>query len=964
MRHRPAGPPSRHRAVTVAALLAGAIAARPTGAQQPAAPGPATTPPAAPAATPAPVLRAARVAGSIRLDGRLDEAAWRAAEAAGGFVQQYPKDRAPASERTEARVLYDGQAIYVGVRAYDREPRRIAAQLARRDASNIYSDWVHVALDSYHDRRTAFRFSVNPRGVQKDVRHFDDGNEDLLWDAVWEVATAVDADGWTAEYRIPLSQLRYASGAPRAGAPGTGAAAAGDSAGGGRRWGLQVSRDIARLQERDNWAPIAQNVNGYVSRFGDLTGLDGLATPRRVELVPYASSRVERAPGDPANPFYRRTAARPSVGGDFRLGVTTGLTLTGTVNPDFGQVELDPAFVNLTAFEVFLPERRPFFIEGGEIFNFGGLAADNTIGTAQLFYSRRLGRAPQRSAFAADEFGRRPTYADAPTQTAILGAAKLSGKTAGGWSIGVLDAVTAGEEARLLQRVAPAGAGPGAAPLELRRATPVEPRSNYFVARTRRDFRAGATVVGAALTNVARALSARDQPYDVALGRAVDGAEVFRPMLAAGATVGGVDFEHNWHQRDWTLSGHVTGSRVAGSRTMITALQRAPYRLLQRPDGRHGVDSAATALGGYAAGLALAKRGGNTWGSLAYQEFSRGFEVNDVGFGQTTDQRAASWVVGRQNNQPTGRMARLRRYNGYVYGNHVYDLDGLSVFQGYGAGANAQHARTLWNVNLNGGYQPAAYDNRLLRGGPVARKPASWRFNPYVGTDARRPVVLGMYAFVRNTDIGGRERSAGVDASMRPRTNLSVSLGPSLRVARDPAQYVQRVADPLAAATYGARYVFATVDQTTVSMLTRVNWTFTPRLSLETVLQPFVSAGRFGDYKEFAAPGRSDFRVYGRDGASTLARDSAGALRADPDGAGPAPAFRVGDQSFTVRTLRGSAVARWEFRPGSTLFLVWQQQRSGSLADGRLDGRRDLGGLFREPAQNVFLVKATYWLSR
>lgn len=947
------------------AVCAAASAAA-LGAQRPAAT-------AAPPVAPPPVLRAARLAGSIQLDGRLDELAWQAAEVAGGFVQQYPKDRAPASERTEARVLYDDQALYVGVRAFDREPKRIAAQLARRDASGIYSDWIHVVLDSYHDRRTAFRFSVNPKGVQRDVRQFDDNNQDVLWDAVWQVATSVDSLGWTAEYRIPLSQLRYArrgAAAPRA--PGDSVqrdsarldSAQRDTAAGGRRWGLQLSRDIARLQERDNWAPIPQNANGYVSRFGDLAGLDDLATPRRVEVMPYVSSRVERAPGDPGNPFYRRTDTRPSVGGDFRLGVTPGLTLTGTVNPDFGQVELDPAFVNLTAFEVFLPERRPFFIEGGEIFNFGALAADNTVGDAQLFYSRRLGRAPQRSAYAADQFGQRPVYVDAPTQTSILGAAKLSGKTAGGWSIGLLDAVTAGETARLLQRVTPAGAAAGAPATDLRRTTPVEPRSNYFVGRTRRDFRRGATVVGAALTNVARDLTARDQPYDAALGRTVDGAEVFRPLLAGQATVGGVDFEHNWRQREWTLSGNLTGSRVGGSRAVVTALQRAPYRLLQRPDSRHGVDTSATVLGGYAAGLALAKRGGKNWGSLAYQEFSRGFEVNDVGFGQTTDQRAASWIVGHQENQPRGRLARFRQYNTYLYGNHVYDLDGLPIFQGYGAGLNAQHARTLWNFNLNGGYQPAANDNRLLRGGPLARKPASWRIGPYVGTDSRKPVVLGIYAFWRETDIGGRDRSGGVDVSMRPRTNLSVSLGPSLARTRNPAQYVQRVADPLATATYGARYVFATVDQTTASMTARVNWTFTPRLSLETVLQPFVSAGQFSDYKEFTTPRRTSFAVYGRDRGSTFVRDGAGAFLADPDGAGPAPAFRVGDQNFTFRSLRGSAVARWEYRPGSTLFFVWQQQRSGSLADGRFDGRRDVGGVFREPAQNVFLVKATYWLSR
>jgi hypothetical protein len=835
----------------------------------------------------------------------------------------------------------------------------VVAQLARRDATGIYSDWIHVVLDSYHDRRTGFRFAVNPKGVQKDVRHFDDGNEDLLWDAVWEVATTVDSLGWTAEYRIPLSQLRYA--AARKGAAAGGAPA--DSAP-PRVWGLQVSRDIARYQERDNWSPIPQNANGYVSRFGDLAGLDRLASPSRLEVVPFATSRVERAPGDPANPFYRRTAMRPSVGGDFRYGVTGGLTLTGTVNPDFGQVELDPAFVNLSAFEVFLPERRPFFVEGGEIFNFGRLVANNTTGSGQIFYSRRIGRAPQRAADAADQFGRTPVYADAPTQTSILGAAKLSGKTAGGWSIGILDAVTSAEEAQLLQRVAPA-AGAAAAPLDVRRSTPVEPRSNYLVARTRRDFRGGATVVGGVLTNVTRDLSARDRPYDAEVGRLVDGAEIFRPMLARSATVGGIDFEHNWHQRDWVLTGLLTGTQVAGSRQTITALQRANYRLYQRPDGGPGVDTTATRLGGYEAAVALAKQGGRHWtGSVAYQEYSRGFELNDLGFGTTTDQRALSWIGFYRENKPAGRMARFRNYGTYLFGNHIYSLDGIPTFQGYGLGTYAQEAGSLWNYELTVRYSPSAYDIRLLRGGPTARRPAEWRVNPHVGTDSRKPVVLSLNGVWRETDIGGFERGLTPSITMRPTTSLRVALDPSLTGYRIPTQYVQRVADPLAAATYGARYVFADVDQTTASVTARVNWTFTPRLTLETVMQPFVSAVRFRDYKEFTTPRRLDFAVYGRDAGSTIAPAARGGFDVDPDGPGAAPAFHVRNRSFTDRSLRGSAVLRWEYRPGSALFAVWQQQRTGSQVDGRLDSGRDLGALFRDPPRNVFLVKATYWLAR
>jgi hypothetical protein len=446
----------------------------------------------------------------------------------------------------------------------------------------------------------------------------------------------------------------------------------------------------------------------------------------------------------------------------------------------------------------------------------------------------------------------------------------------------------------------------------------------------------------------------------------VEGGEIFRPILARTASVGGIDFEHNWHQRDYVLTGFVTGTRVSGSRQTITALQRANYRLYQRPDGGPGVDTAATTLGGYETAVAVAKQGGQHWtGSLAYQEYSRGFELNDLGFGTTTDQRSLSWIGFYRENKPTGRMARFRNYGTYLFGNHVYSLDGISTFQGYGLGTYAQEAKSLWNYEMTLRYSPAAYDIRLLRGGPTARRPAEWRVNPFVGTDNRKPVVFGVFGSWRENDVGGFEHTIGTSVSARPRTNLRVSLDPTLTDFRTPTQYVQRVADPLAAATYGARYVFADVDQTTASMTARVNWTFTPRLTLETVLQPFVSAVRFRDYKEFTTPRTLDFSVYGRDGGSTLTPEPAGnAFQADPDGAGPAPAFRIANRSFTDHSLRGSAVLRWEYRPGSALFVVWQQQRNGSTADGRFDTGRELGALFRDPAQNVFVVKATYWLSR
>jgi hypothetical protein len=902
-----------------------------------------------------PSVRAVQLAGDIRVDGRLDERAWAQATPASGFVTQWPRDREPASQRTEVRILYDEHALYVGARMFDTRPDSIAAQLARRDVSGIYSDWVHVLIDSYHDRRTGFRFSVNPKGVQKDVRHFDDGNEDLLWDAVWEVSTRVDSLGWTAEYRIPFSQLRYSAG----------------TGGQERVWGVQFGRDVARYEERSNWAPIPQNASGYVSRSGELRGLDALGSPSRLEVLPYASSRLARVPGEASNPFYRKNASTVSVGGDFRYGVTSGLTLTGTVNPDFGQVELDPAIVNLSAFEVFLPERRPFFIEGGEIFGFGQFPSNNSFGGGQFFYSRRVGRAPQRSAGGPDMFGERPLFVDAPTESSILGAVKLSGKTRNGWSIGVLDAVTSPEEARLFQRLTPPG---GAEPLELERTTPVEPRSNYFVGRTRKDFNRGQTVVGGIVTNVVRALDGRDQPFDVTLGRTTDGPEVFRNMLHQSASVVGVDFEHNWSQRDWAVGGFAAASRVAGTPQVLTSTQRAPYRLLQRPDGTRDVDPNRESLVGHIGALSVSKRGGRHWfGSLAYQEFSPTLELNDFGFGQTTDRRTVSTFLQYRENTPS---ARFRSYGVGAYTNHSYNFAGDNMFDSYNMFAHVQRPN-FWLVETGGGFQPRYFNDRLLRGGPLSRTNRLGNGYVFVRSDTRKPLIVSGNVNYSGDESGERTRSANLTFEMRPTSNVRVSLSPGLSRDFDTDQFVQRQVDALATRTYGTRYVFADVEQANVSMTTRVNWTFTPRLSLEMVAQPFVATGRFANYKEFAERGAFRFERYGEDAGTVRdeygpVRDATGAVvdsarvgyRVDPDGTGPAASFLVNEQNFTFRSLRGSAVMRWEYRPGSTLFFVWQQQRSGQTADGSLVGDRDLSGIFREPAQNVFVVKATYWLAR
>ena len=859
---------------------------------------------------------AVRKDGAILIDGRLDEPAWAKAPVSKQFTQSYPNPGRPDTT-TQVRVLYDDDAIYVGVRALDPHPDSIAAQLARRDASGIYSDWIHVIIDSYHDRRTAFRFTVNPKGVQRDVYTSNDNQEDGNWDAVWDVATRIESDGWTAEYRIPLSQLRYGSMAP--GQP--------------RVWGFQVMRDIARRSERVSFNPWTPDGSGFVSRMGDLVGLDNLAQPGRLEVLPYISAKVTRQPGNQANPFYQKTDTKPNLGGDIRYGLPGGLTLTGTVNPDFGQVEVDPAVVNLSAFETFFPEKRPFFLEGADVFNFGNVIRNNDYGGQTFFYTRRVGRGPIR--FPS---GTGVDFVDMPDVTPIAAAAKVTGKK-GPWTIGLLDALTPEVKAEIADTT-----------VDVTSSTPVNPLTNFFAARARRDFRAGRTVVGGMFT-----LANRDQ------------SDLFGNLLSTSAGYGGLDFESRWNRGRYVVSGFAVQSRVNGSESVIAGLQRNSTHHYNRPDADHlTYDPTRTSLNGHAEEIAFQKNG-DTFYSIAIKNVSPGFEINDVGFHGRVDYRAVSPFLGWQRNQRD--KWSLNKFAG-VWWNGAWNGDNDVLFNGFGSSASATFANHQ-GANIGGGLQLATLDDRLLRGGPVAQNPATWYLNLNFNTDTRRKLwVSPSVNYQRNIDDEGWNGGASFYFETRPSSQVRATVGPTYSRSFSTAQYARAVTDANATGTFGSRYVFSNVDQTTVSLDTRIEWTLTSKLSVQSYLQPFVAVGRYTEFKEFLRPGAYDFGVYGRYQASTISAnvDPQGRTTSytiDPDGvSGSSPSFDVGNPNFNVHSLRGNAVLRWEYRPGSALFLVWQQERNGVEEVFSFDASRDVSAIFRERPSNIFLVKAVYWLSK
>ncbi|MBC7897060.1 MAG: carbohydrate binding family 9 domain-containing protein, partial [Cytophagaceae bacterium] len=863
---------------------------------------------------PRPTLRASFRTGTISIDGRLDEADWHVATPAGDFVQNSPNPGAAGTHPTEARVVYDRDALYIGVRLHDPRPDSIAQQMGRRDAGDIYSDWVRIGIDSYFDRRTAFIFAVSPRGIQRDEFRFNDTENDALWDAVWESATSIDGTGWSVEIRIPLSQLRFSV------TPGV-----------QQKWGIQFARSLARNREFDLWSPMPPQQPGVVSRYGDLVGLDSLESPRRIEVLPYISSQVERAPGVAANPFHQATDASTRIGADVRYGLPAGLTLTATVNPDFGQVEVDPAVVNLSAFEVFFPERRPFFLEGIDIFRFGQSVTFNDNNPSNFFYTRRVGRAPRRSLGSLGA-----AFTDVPVRSEIVAAAKVSGKTRRGLSLGALGAVTREETGRFTLP----GGGIGE--------TPVEPRTSFLVTRLRQDFRQGNTVVGGVATAVRR---------DV-------GKPELEPLFVRDALVSGVDFEHRWGRRTWAVSGFLASSRVAGEAPVIAELQRSPIRAFQRPDSRTlTLDTTKTSLDGIFGTLSVARTAGEHWlGSLTWEHTTPGFEVNDIGFQTRADMRSISGAIQYRETRPN-RL--FRNYDVNTFLTTSGNADG-NIIEKRISILSSGLLNNFWGFNAWVFHQPGTWDDRLLRGGPLSRKPRESQVQFGLTSDQRRAVTASaQYEYNFNAADEWRH-TVNLGFEFRPSAAARVQVRPQFVRQFDVDQYVTVVRDPTATATYGGRWVFGDIDQSELSLETRAEWTFSPTLTLQLWAQPFVASGRYGVFKEFRRPGAFEFDTYGT-GRGTITRHTGTdgtSVRVDPDAQGPAPAFTFAEQDFLVRSMRGNAVLRWEYRPGSTFFLVWQQQRQGSSDVSDLGATRDLASPFRDAPRNVFLVKMSYWLGR
>ena len=823
---------------------------------------------------PAETAWASRTGQDITLDGRDDEPAWREASVVDGFRQFEPELDAPPTHPTEFRVVYDSDDLYVFVRAFDAAPDSIMRALARRDEMGP-ADRIGVLIDSYLDRRTGFVFFVNPDGVRRDYTIFNDGNQDDSWDGVWDVATRIDSLGWTAEFRIPLSQLRYASADRHA-------------------FGFGVRRSIERYPEGTSWPPYDRQTPGLMSQLGTLEGLEGLGRSNRIEITPYAVTKnVTRADGSGGFDHPQQI----SGGADLKVGITPNITLDATVNPDFGQVEADPGEVNLSAFETFFQERRPFFVEGTGLYQFrlNCYIVVDCNSNEGLFYSRRIGRSPA----LLDDYGDERT----PTATPIAAAAKLTGRTAGGFSFGVLEAVTRHVD----------GAG----------SVTVEPRSNYAVLRAQQDLRGGDAGIDWIATAVNRANDATTAP-----------------VLHESAYVTGVSARSRFGDRNFEVAGSFALSRVAGTPQAIARTQRSSAHYYQQPGDDLVFDSTRTSLGGYAAQLKVGKYGGDiTRFETSFVAQSPGFEVNDLGYLRRADIFDWSTWASLNFQSPT-RVYRWAFVNGNTW--HHWNTSGDRIESAMNFNGH-MGLHNNWDVHAGGtiGRLGGPWCDRCTRGGPLLRR--SPGYFPWFGfnTDSRRTMQGGIWVNLGYWDEGrSRNSSLGPYLNFRLSTSFTVRLGANLYRADEHSQWLGNFTD----GGGETHYAFAHLDQRTLSMNVRVQYTATPDLTFELYGEPFTSSGIYTDVREVSAtPGAADY-------------DDRFQPYTPPTGT---------PLSFSYRQLRTNTVLRWEYLPGSTLYLVWAHGRQLYEADqARRRWHDDLGGLWDLQADDTFLLKVSYWLNR
>lgn len=831
------------------------------------------------------------------IDGDISDAAWNKGEWVDDFTQFEPYNAANASQKSEFKILFDKDNLYVAIKAYDTSPDSIVKRLTRRDDPD--GDYVGIGFDSYHDLRTAFVFAVTAGGVKFDQMMTENGdNEDASWDPNWWVKVNDMEGGWLAEMKIPFSQVRFEKKSDGI-------------------WGLQVFRGVYRHDELDFWEHIPKDSPGLVHVFGELSGLESIKPQKIFDITPYGVAKVETYKAEQGNPFADGKDYNLNGGIDAKIGITNNLTLDLTINPDFGQVEADPSEVNLSAYESYFEEKRPFFIEGANITTFGIGIGDGGVGNDNLFYSRRIGRRPR---LYPDLNGNE--YAHVPVSTPIIGAVKLTGKTSNGLSVGVIESVTAEGRAEIDDN-------------GTRRYETVEPLTNYFLTRVQKDYNNGNTMIGGMITNTNRWTDAKTEDY-----------------FHKNAFTGGIDFTQYFKNKVWMFNVNAAFSQVNGTQAAITNTQESSARYFQREDNDYvNYDPSKTSLMGSGGRLQLIRQKGH-WTHLAVMLWKTpGFELNDMGYLRQADQMFSMFWGQYRVWEPKGIY---RSWNLSVDYYNVWDFGGNLLGHGLEANGNMSF-KNFWNfwghLNLN----TNGISNTILRGGPRMRTAGSNSIQYNVSTDSRKKLHFYFYNnFGKGFDGSSKNFTISSGFTYKPINSLTVSFNPRFNKSFDELQYIGR--ESFAG---NDRYLFASINQKVLSASIRINFNLSPDLTLQYWGQPFIASGKYSTFKYIDNPMASSYRdrfaTFNNSQITTVDGDFS--IDENLDGT---PDYTIGNPDFNVQEFLSNLVIRWEYNPGSSVYLVWNQTRNGFLADGDMMVGDNLDNLFTDKAHNVFLVKFSY----
>lgn len=825
------------------------------------------------------------------IDGKLNDACWKVGEWAGNYTQWIPNEGAKPSQPTFLKIFYDDKNIYVAIRAFDSIPKKISRKAGRRD--EFTGDMVGVAFDSYHDRRTGFEFDVSAAGQKVDLVVTNPCNIDFNWNPIWYAKTSKEDSAWTAEIQIPLSQLRYSN----------------DSV---QVWGLHAWRWIDRFQQESEWELQSSTGPGILYLFGELKGISGLPKSRRIEIMPYVLGRLKTFKAEPNNPFANRGKSwYGNAGLDAKIGLTSNFTVDLTVNPDFGQVESDPSVMNLTAFEIFYDEKRPFFLEGKNIFSFD---FDNS----SLFYSRRIGHAPSFYPTLGNN-----QFMNFPDNTSILGAAKISGKTAKGLSIGVLASLTASEYATVDS-------------LGKRTKMGVEPLTNYAIVRVQQDFKQGNTVLGGILTSTNRFINAPQLEF-----------------LNRNAYTGGVDLLHQWHDKEYYLDAKIVGSTITGSREAMRNLQQSSARYYQRPDIQCAhLDTSINCLSGYGGDVKIGKGSKGLWRySTELIWRSPGLDLNDMGYMQMAD------VIKQKNsvyyfvNKP---VSIFRTYNATLSETNNWDFGWRYLSSDIKLNAYLEFSNR-WALNTTVSYTAQSLDPFMLRGGSAMLTPSVWYKSLYMKTDPARKLFFELNSELSNSGCGSaRYFSVQPGMTYTPINALKLSARFNYSRNKNALQYITTATDG-----NQQRYILGKIDQYTMGITFRADYNITPELSIQYYGSPFASVGKFSEFKNVTNPKAVDYdnrfslidptlngNVY------EVSHNHSGAVN-----------YKFDNPNFDFSQFRSNLVLRWEYRPGSQFYLVWSQDRTAFVQPGNQALGASLSGLRNVFPNNIILAKFNYWFS-